>query len=98
MPEESVESTVLLLATLNCREDNGSATYSSIALGLFMRIPRVSWACTAAVACLRSEAERMLLCSITSDMLLFLRIGFFCRLTSESVLDSVVLEGSVVLA
>ena len=35
------------------------------------------------------------LCSMSSDMLRFLRMGFLFRLTSDSDLDRVELDGSV---
>lgn len=43
-------------------------------------------ACTAAAACLTSEEVEMDFWSMTSDMLLFFRIGFFWR--KELVLES----------
>ena len=58
-------------------------------------MPFVSWACTAAVACLSSDAEERDLCNMTSDILRFLRMGFFAKLLNESVLESEILDGSV---
>jgi hypothetical protein len=51
--------------------------------------PRVSWAWTAAVACLRREAVEMERCNIISDILLFFKIGFFVKLTNDSLFESV---------
>lgn len=50
--------------------------------------PVVCWAWTDSAACFTSDDEEIDFCSIASDMLRFLRIGFLTPCTNEFVLDS----------
>jgi hypothetical protein len=58
-------------------------------------MPLVSCACTAAVACFSRDAVESDLCNMTSDMLLFFRMGFLSKLMKELLFDIETLDVSV---
>ena len=72
-------------------EDVGKSGVTRPMIGRGLRnssvTPVVCWACTDSAACWSNDDDDNDFCSIASDMLRFLRIGFLTPLTNELVLD-----------
>lgn len=72
-------------------EDVGKSGVTRPMIGRGLRnssvTPVVCWACTDSAACWINDDDDSDFCSIASDMLRFLRMGFLTPLTNELVFD-----------
>lgn len=91
-PEVSLEGAKLFCRLIGAKGRVGTSVLARDSIG--RRAARFCWAWRAAVACLRSDAALRDCCNMTSDMLLFFKIGFLSM--KDADFEMVLLGTSVV--